>query len=206
MDNQMAAQKTGAASQPRKRASTKPAQGADKPARKVASKTAAPKKTKAPERPVGRPTDYSEEVAASLCAQIAMGLSVRTICKAEDMPAMTTFFMWLRRHPEFVKQYEAAKAESASALAEELLDIADDGTNDWMEIHDKEGACVGYKVNGEHVQRSRLRLDTRKWLLSKLAPKKFGDKVDLNLGGQEGNPLKVLHEQIKGNVLGPVKS
>lgn len=211
----MAATTERAASTPRKQATRKtadpqakkpaaqagkaaPKKPAKKPAAKRASKPAVPKKQ------VGRPSDYTEELGSILCAQIAMGMSLRTVCKGEDAPSAVTFFTWLRKHPEFLTQYEAAKAESAAALAEELLDIADDGTNDWMEIHDKDGACVGYKVNGEHVQRSRLRLDTRKWLLSKLAPKKYGDKVDVNHGSQEGNPLTVLHRQIRGKTLKPV--
>lgn len=211
----MAATTERAASPPRKQATRKtadpqakkPATPAGKAAPKKPTKKPAAKRTSkpvVPKRPVGRPTDYNADVAATLCAMVAMGMSVRTACKADDMPCVVTFFKWLRLYPEFVKQYEAAKAESAAALAEELLDIADDGTNDWMEIHDKDGNCVGYKVNGEHVQRSRLRLDTRKWLLSKLAPKKYGDKVDVNLGGQENNPLTVLHRQIRGKTLKPV--
>ncbi|EDT6018112.1 DNA packaging protein, partial [Salmonella enterica subsp. enterica] len=63
------------------------------------------------------------------------------------------------------------------AIAEELFDIADDGTNDWMEKLDKDGEAIGYQLNGEHVQRSKLRIDTRKWYLSKIMPKKYGDRI-----------------------------
>jgi hypothetical protein len=129
---------------------------------------------------------------------------MRTVCKAEDMPSAVTLFSWLRKYPEFLKQYEAAKAESADALTEEMLDIADDGTNDWMEVHDKDGECIGYKVNGEHVQRSRLRVETRKWIAAKLKPKKYGDKVDLNHGVEADNPLATLMGQLAGKTLKPV--
>lgn len=100
------------------------------------------------------------------------------------MPCAATVFNWLRRHKEFVEQYEKAKEEQADALAEDILDIADDGTNDWMEREVGEGeGNTGWKLNGEHVQRSRLRVDARKWIASKLKPKKYGDKSDVHHSG-----------------------
>jgi hypothetical protein len=99
------------------------------------------------------------------------------------MPDCATVFAWMRRFPEFLKQYARAKEESADAMAEEILEIADDGRNDWMERHGEkteDGEPVkGWQLNGEHIQRSRVRIDTRKWLASKLKPKKYGDRVDL---------------------------
>lgn len=139
---------------------------------------------------IGRPSDYTQEIADRICAQLAEGKSMRTVCIGEDMPAMSTIFKWLRERKEFSEQYAKAKAESADAMVEEMLDIADDARNDWMEYHDKEGESLGYKINGDHVQRSRLRVETRKWIAAKLKPKKYGEKVDMNHGGQDGNPIK----------------
>jgi hypothetical protein len=129
---------------------------------------------------------------------------MRTACKPDDMPSAATVFSWMRKHPEFLDQYTRAKAEAADALVEEMMDISDDGTNDWMEVHDKDGECVGYKVNGEHVQRSRLRVETRKWIAAKLKPKKYGEKVDVSHGLQEGNPIMDLMSQLSGKTLKPV--
>lgn len=154
-------------------------------------------------KPTGRPSTYTPELADRICAELAGGNSMRTVCKAEDMPAMSTVFLWLRTHAAFSEQYAQAKAEAADALVEEMLDIADDGTNDWMEVHDKDGESAGYKVNGEHVQRSKLRVDTRKWIASKLKPKKYGDKVDLNHGVQPENPLTTILQQASGKTLMP---
>lgn len=109
---------------------------------------------------------------------------MRTVCKADGMPDKKTVFRWLRSHPEFAKQYAIAKEEAADAWAEEILDIADDGTNDW--ITDEKGRTV---FNGEHVQRSRVRIDTRKWIASKLKPKKYGDKITHE--GSEDAPIVV---------------
>jgi hypothetical protein len=136
----------------------------------------------------GRPTDYTLELAARICARLSEGESLRSVCKSDDMPATSTIFLWIQRHKEFSEQYARAKEESADALAEEILDIADDGSNDWMKRFSKddpEGAA-SWMLNGEHVQRSRLRVDTRKWIASKLKPKKYGDKI--GVGGAEGLP------------------
>jgi hypothetical protein len=80
----------------------------------------------------GRPSDYTPELATAICAEIALGYSLRTICKAESMPCVATVFNWLRLHAEFLEQYTRAMEEQVAALAEDMLDIADDGTNDWM--------------------------------------------------------------------------
>lgn len=137
--------------------------------------------------PIGRPSDYSPELASRICEQLAGGISLRTVCKADDMPCAATVFNWLRSKPEFVEQYTRAKEESADALVEEMLDISDEASNDWMEIHDDDN--VGYRLNGEAINRSRLRVDTRKWIASKLKPKKYGDKSTTELTGPNGKAL-----------------
>lgn len=127
---------------------------------------------------MARPTDYNEDVASTICARMAEGESLRSICRDPSMPALSSVFLWVSKHSEFSEQYKLAMAARADAMFEEMFDIADDGQNDWMEIQDKEGDCIGWKMNGEHVQRSRLRIDTRKWALSKMMPKKYGDKTE----------------------------
>jgi hypothetical protein len=134
-----------------------------------------------PVHPGGRPTTYNAETATTLCGYLAEGQSLRTACKNEGMPNPSTVFMWMRVNPEFSKQYEQAKAEAADAMAEELLDIADDGANDYMEKLDEAGEVAGYRVNGENIQRSRLRADVRKFLMAKMKPKKYGEQTTLTL-------------------------
>jgi hypothetical protein len=89
---------------------------------------------------------------------------------------------WAAEKPAFSEQYAKARELLLEHWAEEIIEIADDGTNDWMERKNAEGENIGWQVNGEHIQRSRLRSDNRKWLLSKLAAKKYGDKIEL--GGE----------------------
>lgn len=129
------------------------------------------------ENKIGRPSDYTEELAESICLRLAEGESLRSVCRDDGMPCKQTVLRWISRISEFRAQYVRAKEEGAEAIAEELFDIADDGSNDWMEKLDKDGEAIGYQLNGEHVQRSKLRIDTRKWYLSKIMPKKYGDRI-----------------------------
>lgn len=103
------------------------------------------------------------------------------------MPGASTVFRWLRTYSEFREQYEKAKEESADALAEEILDIADNGTNDFMEKENNDGS-TWWEYRTEAVQRSRLRVDTRKWIASKLKPKKYGDRTNLD-HTSDGKPI-----------------
>lgn len=141
--------------------------------------------------PAGRPCEYTPEIAIAVCLRIAEGESLRKVCSDENMPAKATILRWIGRFPEFRDQYAKAKVDGAEALAEELFEIADDGSNDWMEQLDKEGNAIGYRLNGEHVQRSKLRIDTRKWYLSKIMPKKYGDKIQQEHTGPDGGPIEV---------------
>ena len=119
-------------------------------------------------------------------------------CEADDMPNKRTVFRWLRTDDEFCHQYERAKAEAADFLAEEMIEIADDGTNDYMEALGDD-AGIAYRYNGEHVQRSRLRIDARKWIASKLKPKKYGDKT-IHSGDEDAT---LFPKEVNVNVIKP---
>lgn len=93
---------------------------------------------------------------------------------------MRTIFYWLPKHPEFLQRYRAAAEARLHFHAEEILEIADDGRNDWVERHNRHGELAGYSVNGEAVSRSKLRIETREWLLGRLMPHTYGDRVNLN--------------------------
>lgn len=129
----------------------------------------------------GRPSVFTEEVADEICERIADGESLRRICSDDDMPSKSTVFKWLNEKPSFSDQYTRAREAQADSLFDEILDIADDARNDWMERNGQED--IGYQVNGEHVQRTRLRLDARKWMAGKLKPKKYGEKQEVEHKG-----------------------
>lgn len=155
---------------------------------------------------MGRPSDYSEEVVAIFCGRMADGESVKTICKSDDMPASSTIYLWLQQHKDFLEKYEKAALERGWALAEESIEIADNGTNDWMERQStsEKGAGVntGWVLNGEHVQRSRLRVDTRKWFAARLNPKRLGDKVVNEHSGPDGGAIQTVTE-IRRTIVDP---
>lgn len=134
---------------------------------------------------MGRPPDYTPELGLAICSRISEGESVRHIVKDDTMPSSSSIYRWLldERYKDFWEQYAKARAIQAEIFFEELLEIADDGSNDWMDTHHENNE--GYSFNGEHYQRSRLRIDTRKWFLSKVLPKKFGDKMDITTGGEK---------------------
>lgn len=144
----------------------------------------------------GRPTDYTSELAFLICERIGNGESVRKVCTADDMPSPRSVYRWLAEHEEFRQQYEKSTQERAEHLAEEAIEIADDGRNDWMERKSEAekgaGWAAGWVANGEHVQRSRLRVDTRKWFVSKLAPKKYGEKITQEQTGPDGGPIQTV--------------
>ena len=131
----------------------------------------------------GRPSDYSEAITAEICARIALGESLRKICQSDDMPASSTIFLWLQQHGEFSERYARAREAQADYLAEEILEIADDGSRDYGE---RDGVPI---VDHDHIQRSKLRVDARKWYTSKVAPKKYGDRVTQEHTGPDGGPI-----------------
>lgn len=114
--------------------------------------------------PGGRPSIYSPELAEKILAQLAVGKSLRTICKQKGIPSVQTVLKWRRTIPEFAEQYELAREDRAEYLMEELFDIVDN-------------------ENPEDTQRARLRADVRKWAMSKFAPKRYQDKLDTNVTG-----------------------
>ena len=129
----------------------------------------------------GRPTSYNDELGRLICSRIAAGESLRKICKDNGMPNPSTVFFWLLDDDKknFVEQYERARNVQAENLFDKLLEIADE--------------------NNKNVMRARLRIDTRKWYLSKVLPKKFGEKLDVTSDGEKisGVDVKIVGNEIK---------
>lgn len=141
---------------------------------------------------VGRPTSFNDDVAAAILERMADGESLRTICADDGMPNRSTVFRWLSQFPDFRDQYAHAREEQADALFDELLEIADDGSNDWMERKNKDDQSLGWVENGEALRRSALRIEARKWMASKLLPKKYGDRTQMEVSGADGGALQVV--------------
>lgn len=136
----------------------------------------------------GRPSVYSEEVANAICGRLVAGESLRSICRDDDMPAKSTVLLWVVENREgFSDQYARARQAQAFGWADEILSIADDGTNDTC-LDDKGNPRTDY----DHISRSKLRVDTRKWMLSRMLPKLYGDRTALEHSGPGGGPLETV--------------
>ncbi len=146
----------------------------------MTKKKPAPKKRKK-----GRPSLFTEALAAKICRRLAEGETLRAICRDPVMPDKATILRWLadKKKADFRDQYAHAREMQADALFDEALEIADDASGDWAV--DKDGKKT---LDHEHVQRSRLRVDTRKWAAGKLAPKRYGDKLQHT--GEGGGPIR----------------
>jgi hypothetical protein len=131
------------------------------------------KRKKPTRKGVGSP--YSPEVIDEFLARLVEGGSIGSVCRDPEMPSTQAVAYWLQHNPVFREKYEAARVVQADILFDNLLDIADDSAEDWTTNEDGEK-----RLNGEAVARSRLRIDARKWILSKLIPKKYGDKIEVN--------------------------
>jgi len=113
---------------------------------------------------------FSQQIFDEICVRIAEGESLRKICKDEKMPSLVAVWKWLNNSEELVKQYTRAREEQAETLVDEMIDIADYKRDDTY--LDENGNEI---INQEVIARSRLRVEARKWVASKLKPKKFGD-------------------------------
>jgi hypothetical protein len=128
---------------------------------------------------------YTPELAAEIIERLADGETLRTICRDDHIPTERSVRRWAMADIEgFAARFSQARELGYLAMADEILEVADDGRNDWTKDDE------GYKVNGENIARSRLRVDTRKWILAKCLPKVFGEKITQSVQqlDENGNP------------------
>jgi hypothetical protein len=126
--------------------------------------------------PVGRPTKYTPELAEEICDAIACdSKGLRRLCNEnQHWPARNNIYHWIKKYPDFRTRYAQAKEHQIESFIDEILEIADDTSNDTVIKTNKDGQ--EYEVcNSEWINRSRLRVDTRKWLAAKLCPKIYGE-------------------------------
>lgn len=124
-----------------------------------------------------------ENTFKQILLSIEEGNSLRATLKREGMPTSTTFYEWIDNDEQKALHYARACEKRADTIFEEILEIADDASNDFSLADIGDGIQVE-KFNSEHVQRSRLRVDSRKWMLGKMNPKKYGDKIQQEHSGE----------------------
>lgn len=131
----------------------------------------------------GRPSSYTQEVANAICLRLENGESLRAICSDEDMPARTTVHRWLDANENFRSQYARARDKGLDMLADEIIEIADTPQEGETETSKEWGTEV---KKGDMLEHRKLQVDARKWYLSKLAPKRYGEKLHTEHSGEIG--------------------
>lgn len=135
------------------------------------------------EKRPGRPEKYTPEKAKEICQLIENGMTITSICQLPDMPSISTVYDWQDSHPEFSESYSRARSRQADSIASRAIDEA-------LNSHD---APIG-----------RLRMDALRWYASKLAPKKYGDKVEVEQIGTQNFKLSFsvpdrnTHDSLQG--------
>lgn len=142
---------------------------------------------------MGRPSSYSDDIAQRILAGLEEGKSLRAVCREDGMPSPTAVLSWMEKpeYSAFSEQYTRVRTRAYQLLADEIIEISDDSEGDIIDTEH------GPKVDAERVARSKLRVDSRKWMLSKMLPKVYGDKLDLNHSG------RVQFEKIECVVVDP---
>ena len=151
------------------------------------AKTAKPEDNPAP-RKTGRPSKYTEELANEILTRIANGESMVKILKGPGMPTQTCVYEWLQKMPSFAEKYTRAREDQADTLADEIQAIADE-TPELNPVYDKNGELIKIEMHNAYIQWQRNRIDARKWIASKLKPKKYSDR--LMHAGDADSPLQV---------------
>jgi hypothetical protein len=111
---------------------------------------------------IGRPSSFNQAVADYICEQLALGRSLRSICRSPTLPDQTTVFRWLQNNLDFRQQYARAREFQADTYADEIVDIAD---------------------GAQDVNLARLQVDARKWTAAKLRPHRYGDRTTVDSAG-----------------------
>ncbi len=126
----------------------------------------------------GRPTIFKKTIAREICRRIADGASLRSICQDDDLPHRDTVRRWLRRKPDFRADYADARIYQAEHYIDEIVEIADTDDN---------------------PSRARVRIDARKWVAARLAPKKYSERSEIELSGgiDIANRLERARERIE---------
>jgi hypothetical protein len=146
--------------------------------------------------PPARPQEFSETLASEICERIAFGETLRHITLLPHLPEEATLYRWLLREPEFQARFLAAKALQVEKWAEELIDIADDARNDWIVRENGRAGTSATVANSENVQRAKLRVVVRQWLIARWQSRLAAEKAEAPAapgGSPEG--VRVLTEE-----------
>lgn len=143
---------------------------------------------------VGRPSDYTAEIAAEICGLLASGQPLVAICRDEKTPDVRTVYRWLAAHEEFRLMYARAREDQADTLADQIIEIADTPMLGIKTKTDDEGNVE--TTEGDMIEHRRLRVDARKWIAAKLKPRKYGERLNTEHTGLDGGPIIIKAEPL----------
>lgn len=135
---------------------------------------------------MARPSKFTEELVTAICERLSVGEPLAQICRDEGFPHPSTVRDWMAAREDVSLAIARAREDGEDWLAAECLGIADDGRRDY-EVSEDGGATV----NHDHIQRSKLRIETRLKLLAKWNPKKYGDRQAIEHSGPGGKPIQI---------------
>lgn len=137
--------------------------------------------------PAGRPSSYTPEKAAAICARLAAGEPLVRICRDESLPDVVTVYRWIAAYEDFRNMYARAREDQADTLADEIADIADENPQT-VQVYGREGDLLEIKIDTAFEAWRKTRIDARKWAAAKLKPRKYGEK--LALAGDSEQPIR----------------
>lgn len=141
-------------------------------------------------KPRGRPSKFTQALADEIAARLSKGEPLTVICSDAHMPEDRTVRRWQEVDAEFASDIADARARGFDAIAAECIAIAEDGSRDYAPRENADGTTYE-AFNSEHVQRSKLRIETRLKLLAKWDPRRYGERTQTELTGPNGGPLSV---------------
>jgi hypothetical protein len=154
----------------------------------------------------GRPSAYNTEIAERILDGLSAGRTLLDICDDDGMPSSRTVHSWVSEdRGGFAARYHRNREIGCHTLADEILAIADDSRNDWVLRRTEAGhpdAPLEIVFDHEHVRRCRLRIDARRWLLSKILPRTYGDRPDPPPPAEPRDTLAELLKEIDGSTRG----
>lgn len=136
---------------------------------------------------MGRPSDFTQEIADEICDRLAKGEPLAAICRDDHMPDRTVVYDWQKVREDFSQRIAHARVDGFDTLAAECLEIADT-TEEGVETTEKPDGSIETRT-GDMLGHRKLRIETRLKLLAKWDPKRYGDKVQVG-GDEDGAPIK----------------
>jgi hypothetical protein len=145
---------------------------------------------------------YTAEIEDLILGELKSGRTLTDVCRDPDMPHVRSVQNWLAEDRNgFAARYKKAREIGCDMMADDMVDIADDRTGDWIVWHNKDGTTEAI-LDPERINRTQLRIKTRRWRVSKVLPQTYGDRLDLNAKQERGDSWADLLKAVDGKSRG----